>query len=180
MPSPARLPVSCPKYEAAPGTKRCVHYLPNGACARPDELMCVEWLKANGHATPPEPRVPPPLERNLLGEPVRREPPAPAKPRPAPPAQSPPTAPTPIVRTLRDEDIASFKALGAEVCLASDELGEVWLVPAYTGQDRQELSVEHAALLAAVGTVFPGAKVIAFVRGAKRVPAGGSSPLPPR
>ena len=172
------LPVSCPKYEPAAGSKRCVHYLPNGACARPDELMCVEWLKANGHAAAPPP-TPAPLERNLLGEPVRREPPPPrAKPQPT--APSAPAPPTPIVHTLRDEDIASFKALGAEVCLASDELGEVWLVPAYTGQDRLELSVEHAALLAAVGSVFPGAKVTAFVRGPKRVPAGGSSPLRPR
>jgi len=173
--------VSCPKYESVAGTKRCVHYLPNGACARPDELMCVEWLKANGHAPPPAPPAPAPLERNLLGEPVRREPPpARTKPGPAPPAPSRSVTPTPVVHTLRDEDVASFKALGAEVCLASDELGEVWLVPAYTGQDRLELSVEHAALLAAVGAVFPGAKVTAFVRRPNGVPAGGSSPLPPR
>ncbi|MCC7536614.1 MAG: hypothetical protein IT379_10395 [Deltaproteobacteria bacterium] len=160
-----RLPVSCPKYEPVPGSKRCVHYLPNGACARPDELMCVEWLKANGHEAAPPPPTPAPLERNLLGELVRREPPpARTKPRPAHVAASAPVTPTPIVHTLRDEDIASFKALGAEVCLASDDLGEVWLVPAYTGQDRLELSVEHAALLAAVGAVFPGARVTRFVR----------------
>lgn len=42
--------ITCPHYEAIPGRKHCRHYLQNGACARPDELMCSEWLKANGHA----------------------------------------------------------------------------------------------------------------------------------
>lgn len=46
--------ITCPHYEAIPGQKHCRHYLDNGACSRPDELMCSEWLKANGHdrATP--------------------------------------------------------------------------------------------------------------------------------
>ena len=46
--------ITCPHYEAIPGRKHCRHYLENGACSRPDELMCSEWLKANGHdqATP--------------------------------------------------------------------------------------------------------------------------------
>ena len=46
--------ITCPHYEAIPGRKHCRHYLDNGACSRPDELMCSEWLKANGHdqATP--------------------------------------------------------------------------------------------------------------------------------
>ena len=42
--------IECVKYEPTEGGKRCKHYLDNGACALPDELMCVEWLKANGHA----------------------------------------------------------------------------------------------------------------------------------
>jgi hypothetical protein len=42
-----RLPIVCSKY--APGvTRRCVHFLPYGGCARPDEFMCIEWLRANG------------------------------------------------------------------------------------------------------------------------------------
>lgn len=55
------------------------------------------------------------------------------------------------VRCLSAADVASFKALGVEVCRENDAMGEVWLVPAYTGAERQELSVEHALLLAAVG-----------------------------
>ncbi|HEU4406784.1 MAG TPA: hypothetical protein VFS43_16070 [Polyangiaceae bacterium] len=43
-----RLPVTCPHYDPLPGARRCRHFLANGACDRPDELMCVEWLKANG------------------------------------------------------------------------------------------------------------------------------------
>jgi len=41
--------ITCSHYEAIPGRKHCRHYLENGACSRPDEFMCTEWLKANGH-----------------------------------------------------------------------------------------------------------------------------------
>jgi len=47
--------VTCTRYEAVPGTRRCKHYLKGGACSLPDEFMCVEWLKANGHHVPPPP-----------------------------------------------------------------------------------------------------------------------------
>lgn len=173
--APVRLPITCSKYDAVPGTKRCRHYHANGACALPDEFMCIEWLKANGHTappgTPPPPPSPPPLTRTLFGE-VRAE--APARPAPIakPSAQSiaaRPTAPKPesdasVVRTITDADIASFKALGLEVCVATAELGDVWIVPAHTGADRLELSVDHAALIAAVTSAFPGARVTALVR----------------
>jgi hypothetical protein len=137
--SPVRLPITCPKYEAVPGTKRCRHYHANGACGLPDEFMCVEWLKVNGHA-PSAPVTPPPTTAAL-----RRD-------------------EAPVVRTLSDADIASFKALGTEVRLATEGLGDIWLVPAYTGAERQELSVDHAALIAAVASAFPGAHVTALVR----------------
>lgn len=39
---------ACPDY--APESRRCSHYLPNGACSRPDRLMCVEWLRKNDPA----------------------------------------------------------------------------------------------------------------------------------
>lgn len=43
--------VTCPHYVRSE-SKRCVHYLSNGGCVRPDEFMCVEWLKANGYLAP--------------------------------------------------------------------------------------------------------------------------------
>lgn len=170
MPSskPARLPITCPDFDPLHGGKRCRHYLPNGACSRPDHFMCDEWLKVN----PPKPR---PLEQHQLfgppqvvAAPVPSAPPPAARRAPAAPAAMPgaPGAETNpgAVRCLSEADVASFKALGVEVCLESDAIGEVWLVPAYTGAERQELSVEHALLLAAVGSVFPGAKVTSLRR----------------
>ena len=165
----ASLPITCPKYEPVTGTKRCRHYQANGACGLPDEFMCVEWLKANGHATPPPTRSVPTTEpaRDLFGRPIAEKPVPVAAPKPSLGAVAP-TARTdvPIVRTLADVDIASFKALGLEVRLAT-EVGEVWLVPAYTGMDRQELTVDHAALLATICSALPGAQVTALVRKTK-------------
>ena len=40
--------IACAKYVPG-GGRRCVHYA-DGACLRPDEFMCGEWLKANGYA----------------------------------------------------------------------------------------------------------------------------------
>ncbi|MDF1522242.1 MAG: hypothetical protein P1P87_05415 [Trueperaceae bacterium] len=194
-PAPAATPpeITCPRYDPVPGTKRCKHYLKGGACSLPDEFMCVEWLKANGHhvapplppldpveATPPsEPRPAQPssqptkprmdrTERDLFGAPVRSRPTARSarEPEPTSPERSRPELDprdVPVVRNLSDEDIASFKALNVEVCLATEDCGQIWLVPEYTGRtDRKEISARDAATLAAVCSAFPGARVTSF------------------
>lgn len=214
-----RLPITCGKYEADHDGRRCRHYGGRGACALPDEFMCVEWLKANGHPVAPAGPVPPPITHNFFGDPMPVEPSPSTSPLPVPPQQKAPSPPVPpgataapepisapaspapvspappalppssapsvpprplallprkasqaqVLLTVSDADIASFKALGVEVQLVGTQAGEVWLVPAYTGQDRAELSVEHAALLAAICSAFPGASVASFVR--KPVPS---------
>ena len=40
--------ITCRMYQSFPGQKRCRYFLKNGACSKPDELMCREWVKANG------------------------------------------------------------------------------------------------------------------------------------
>lgn len=160
----ARLPIACSKYEPGADGRRCRHYVGNGACGLPDEFMCVEWLKVNGHPLPksePPPLEPPPLERNLLGGPMILAPARAPEPPPRVPGRQ---RPTHVSVPLRDEVVASFKALGVEVRLAVEGGDEVWLVPGYTGQDRAELTYEHALLLAAASSAFPGASVKSFVR----------------
>ena len=164
-PKATSLPVTCPDFEAISGTKRCRHYLAGGACSRPDHFMCDEWLKVN----PPPARARPPEQSQLFGPPVPlpNKAPSAVPPQRAAPAVRPSIASPELqlnAQNLREEDVASFKALGIEVCLATEAVGEVWLVPEYTGGERTELSIEHAALLAAVGAVFPGAKVTALLR----------------
>ena len=133
-------------------------------------------MRANGHAVPAPIEAKPQPARDLFGNPLPEEPPSKKPETAAPP---PPPKPTPIaeppatdsgavlVRNLTDEDIASFKALGVEVCLASEEIGEVWIVPEYTEQQRRELRIDHAATLTAVCAAFPGAKVTSFEKLAK-------------
>lgn len=138
--------ITCPKYVRGDG-KRCLHFKASGACALPDEFMCVEWLKRNPapttHALAPSPAaLPPPVEPAL---PLEDE-----------------TAPTVELRGLTTEDVASFKALGVEVCLKSEAYGELWLVPAYTGRPRKELTPEHAATVLRVLEAFPGSQVLSF------------------
>jgi len=159
---------TCEHYSPRPGSKRCIHYLANGACDRADEFMCVEWLKANNQSKP-EPtkeKTKDDVDRDLFGNPlpprpkqVEKSPPKIEKP---PEPESTPIVDAPLVRNLNDEEIASFKALGVDVCIKSEDVGEIWLVPEYTGQDRKEISVEHAATLSAVCAAFPGAKVASF------------------
>ena len=160
---------SCQHYSPKPGSKRCIHYLANGACDRADEFMCVEWLKANPQSQPKPPTKETKnndVDRDLFGNPL------PPRPKPVekslpkienpPEPEPPPIVDAPLVRNLNDEEIASFKALGVEVCIKSEDAGEIWLVPEYTGQERKEISVEHAATLSAVCAAFPGAKVASF------------------
>lgn len=163
----------CPHYEAVPGKKRCRHYLDGGSCARPDEFMCVEWLRLNKKAKPaPKTKGPTDLFGNPVPEPKQPKRTTPTQQRPT--AAVPSLAPAPEVveereplRGLTTEDIDGFKKLGVEVCLESEAFGEVWLVPEYTGQDRKEITPEHAATIARVMEAFPGSKVVSFEKSPK-------------
>lgn len=141
--------ITCPKYVRGEG-KRCLHYLPNGGCALPDEFMCVEWLKVNGHRAPASPSSPKPL--------------------PVVPA-------LPKFRGLTTDDIERFQRLALEVCIYSDELGDIWVVPAYTGSaSRTEVTPEDLATVARVLNAFPGSRVVAFQRKNPAPPAKGETP----
>ncbi|MCK6529685.1 hypothetical protein L6R50_19740 [Myxococcota bacterium] len=74
---------------------------------------------------------------------------------------------------LTAEDVASFCALGVEVKATSPEFGEMWLVPAYTGSGRKEITPEHLGVLHTVLREFPGARVESFesLRGAGGEPS---------
>jgi hypothetical protein len=168
--------VSCETYVRGEG-KRCLHYGAGGACALPGADRCSEWLKANGRsarvdgsspiAAVPAPAASAPPPRDLFGHAL------PAPPRGVAPSPSPaPGFPAPIAEprrraapprsALTAEDVASFKALGVEVRMHSDVVGELWLVPAYTGKPRVEITPEHAMTLMHVREVFPDAQVTSF------------------
>ncbi|WP_426747397.1 hypothetical protein VZQ01_07970 [Myxococcus faecalis] len=181
--------VTCEAYVRGEG-KHCFHYRTGGRCTLPSVGgTCTEWLKVNRQARPPRdvaaPPVPAPPTKaapvavDLFGHPLpesdsKKPAPAPAS-KPAPPVPSPDVKglAAQALRGLTDEDIASFKALNAEVCFASETYGKVWLVPAYTGQARRELTPEHAATLVRVLSAFPGSRVLSFE---KRQPSSEVSP----
>ncbi|NVJ26337.1 hypothetical protein HUW62_34455 [Myxococcus sp. AM011] len=172
--------VTCEAYVRGEG-KHCLHYRPGGGCTLPSVGTCTEWLKVNGRAATRRdvvaPHVPAPAQStgkptptpvDLFGHPLteagsKKNAPAPAS-KPAPPVPSPGVKEldAEVLRGLTDEDIASFKSLNAEVCFRSETYGEVWLVPAYTGQARKELTPEHAATLVRVLSAFPGSRVMSF------------------
>ncbi len=130
----------CPKRDALPDG-RCKHQLVSGCCALPDELTCVEWVGNRG-----------------LG-------------LPAPKAARASALPVDLtsLRGFTSEDIDSFKAMGVEVCLRCEAIGELWLVPAYTGQARKELTPEHLATVLHAMSVFPGSTVTSVRIGNKPV-----------
>lgn len=57
------------------------------------------------------------------------------------------------------EQIADFRSYGVEVRFRLESGQEFWLVPAYTGRDRVELTPEDLERLATVMEAFPGAEV---------------------
>ncbi len=156
MPQPPSTPV-CPKREPL-ADGHCKHQLPTGCCALPDELTCVEWVSSRQPTQKSLPGVPAPAPKPVVAAP---------SPRPSPtsvPAGTEPSSGIDLsrLRGFTTEDIDSFKALGVEVCLQSDSFGELWLVPAYTGQPRRELTPEHLATVLHALSVFPGSRVVAF------------------
>ena len=175
--------ITCERYTRGEDGKRCIHFQQGGTCALPDEFVCTEWQKHNGPnkrtllVVAPAP-APKPVARDLFGNPL---------PEVATPAPTPKVSTTPArnglaskpeadaqpavdvdqLRGFTTEDIESFKALGVEVLLHSETYGDVWLVPAYTGRDRKEITPEHAATLARVMSVFPGSHIVSFEKTAQ-------------
>ena len=170
--------------------KRCLHYVPNGTCALPDGFMCVEWLKRNappqGHVrslpvlVASEPRLgghdQPQVERDLFGNAVSPSASSTKSPVPSLAPVKPAVTPVPSIEVsdlpgMTAQDIQSYRELGLEVRFRAEACGDVWLVPAYTGQPRQEITPEHAALILRVLSVFPGSLLVAFERSAKPAPS---------
>lgn len=180
--------ITCEKYTRGEDGKRCIHFQQGGTCALPDEFVCTEWQKHNGPnkrtlpVVAPAPVVehapaPKPVARDLFGNPLpdvektaAKVSTAPAHPialAPKPDADAQPAVDVDQLRGFTTEDIESFKALGVEVLLHSETYGDVWLVPAYTGRERKEITPEHAATLARVMSVFPGSHIVSFEKTAK-------------
>jgi hypothetical protein len=172
----------CPHYAPFEGEKRCRHFLKNGACDRPDQVMCFEWLKRNRPETEDKRRVAKkkpefqlqiqetnqrPISQFAVsaeGAAVSAQLSVSASDTclPVSGRQGPPLGVQSPAFGLQPDQIASFKKLGMEVCFHSDTFGEVWLVPKYTAQARREITPEHAATICQVLSVFPGSRVTAF------------------
>ena len=182
---PDRKPnIECPKYLPLPDSKRCRHYLDGGACALASEFMCVEWLKRNRrvvpHDHPAQTSSPSITESHASMTPPaapesdQRAPMVPTA--PMPPALEPQHAAALTARAAIPQDaLDSFKVLGVELCIRSEELGDVWLVPHFTGQARKEITPEHAATLRLLLEAFPGGRIVRFERLSKAATEGAQS-----
>jgi len=168
---------TCPHYSPLPGSKRCQSYQDGGTCARPDLFLCTEWEKRNRHRLPvPKSSTDKTVPTDLFGNPLPEPEPKPGPARDRQPAPAPAPGPLatadtddrPPPRGLTTEDIESFKRLNVEVCLRSEAYGDLWLVPAYTDQDRKEITPEHAATICRVVEAFPGSRVVSFEKNPER------------
>jgi hypothetical protein len=97
------------------------------------------------------------------------EPTAPLSPPPTPQAVTAPVA-ADDDRQLKVDglpseiEVASFRALGVEVCITSEAIGEFWLVPNYTDANRKEITPEHLLTLCRLIAAFPGCRVSQFTK----------------
>ncbi len=165
--------IQCPHYAPAPGSRTCVSFVSGGGCVRPDTFMCTEYVRKNparGVSTPPTTPMTPPVtatvSKDLFGDVVRAE--ERPKAAPLPPrtsvATTSQTGAQAFTRPTTEEQINALEERRVELCVRTEATGEVWLVPAYTGAERNEVTFRDAATIAAVCAVFPGAEVTRFER----------------
>jgi hypothetical protein len=164
--------IECPHYVALAGTRRCKSYLDGGGCRREDTFLCTEWLRKNpsqrvqqlSAPAPSAPLASSAAATDLFGQVVRAQP-SNTRLEGKPLGSSAPlpvqTAPA-FTRPITERQIKALEERGIELCVRSDAVGELWLVPAYTGAERNEMTFRDAASIAALCAVFPGAEVTRF------------------
>lgn len=191
--------ITCNKFVAdAKSSKRCARYLKGGSCDLDTEFLCVEWLKKQHperfDGTSQQTTDPTGPATNQTGLPDIQPPatPARAKPKHVSPVTTPPGQ-------LRDRErgvagnlteqpatLARSEPLGLdrvnalanqeyEVCLEGWGENEVWVVPAYTGKPRVELSYVDMATLRELLVVLPGARVKQITSGPKKGSKGAKN-----
>jgi hypothetical protein len=182
--------ITCHDYRPLASTNRCRHYVPaTKACTEGSHLACIEWLrmlaeqertaeekaeaalKASKKAETQEPAK---LQFGLYGPPEAVKTKAKAAPQKATkPAPAAAVAPAPLPELpgesieeinerirLTHDDVESFKALDAEVCIDTPK-GEFWLVDEYSGRtDRTELSADDWRVISNAASVFEGTKIV--------------------
>jgi hypothetical protein len=197
--------VQCEHYQSDGKSRRCRDYLDGGGCARPDQFMCVEFLRRNpgrgarvaAKRQSAEPAAAEPVAvrrdasenaqqqsgppeigpkhqggpafeamrgvpHDLFGVPVQSQP---ARPRREMAASTPPSEKRErFLGPVTDEHVAALERRQLEVCVRSEAFQELWLVPAYTGEQRNEMTFRDAATLAALCAAFPQAAVTSFRR----------------
>jgi len=176
----------CPDYEAAEGSKRCLQFQ-GGGCQLDSHPACEPWVRVNPGREPTDPGA----AAALKGDPgyveairqdmvstyrsgIARKLPAaaPEPPRaPASPASlAAPAAAGQATGWPTEADMAAFGELGVEMRIGSPSMSEdLWLVPAYTENDRLEMTAEDAIAVCKIVQAFPGATVADVIRG-RRTP----------
>lgn len=181
---------NCPDYApVTPGSKRCSHYR-DRLCELPAHPLCEEWLRANPEAELPRDERFADAGLLLQSRPDYRlaviagayfGPGWESKlaPDPDPFSDVPDDEPdhdddgltSGETRTLdrlpSDIELQRWKDLKCEVCIVSPAIDEVWLVPKYTGTDRDEISIDDAMTMLRVLTAFPGSRIDKFIRKGK-------------
>ncbi len=176
----AHEPIACPHYVALNGSRRCVSYVDGGGCQREDTFMCTEWLRKNSSARALKPATPAAstpqatqaaTATDLFGQLVRAQPSntrtdsKPSRSLPSPSSAQPPSS---FTRPITEEEIKALEERGVELCVRAETVSELWLVPAYTGSARNEMTFRDAATIAAVCAAFPGAEVTTFKQSQKK------------
>lgn len=123
----------------------------------------------------------PPVDRDLFGNPVPKpNPQKRAQPKATPPcaaslawqkAENASSVASNPIPGFSPNEIVRFRKRSIEVCIESEKLGDVWIVPAHTQAQRTEIMPEDLATIARVLDTFPGSELISVAR-----PTNASSP----
>jgi len=158
--------ITCPKYRKEVGSKRCQHFVSGGSCALPDEVLCVEFVKANPAKFPEyqHPLLPGTAPAIIPPKSPRQPAQQHTQPIPLRVIRSPNHEADAITQLVNDPDLAALVDRGLELQIEGWGDRDLWLVPSYTPQrdQRCELSYRDAATLANTLIPFPGAKVVSI------------------
>ena len=161
----------CPRYKNKPNKKACVHYRKGGTCHLIEAFLCVEFMRAKNYDDDKIRNACLDIAQVPATTGARAEAEARNETRKADGsfngadalAEANTSGKIHAIIKATEQDIAELEAINFKATIESPGFDDIHIVNKYRPDGTRQLTIRHAAVIAAVTFAFPGARVSQLV-----------------